>query len=125
LARKKSPTLTDAELRLMDVLWTKGSANTTDVLNALPGDDRLAYTTVLTTLRILEDKGYLRHTKDGKAFVYHPVVDRASVRRSALRHLVSRLFQNSPELLISNLISDDQMSSKQLRRLKKMIEESE
>jgi predicted transcriptional regulator len=125
LARKKSPTLTDAELRLMDVLWTKGSANTTDVLNALPGDDRLAYTTVLTTLRILEDKGYLRHTKDGKAFVYHPVVDRASVRRSALRHLVSRLFQNSPELLISNLISDGQMSSKQLRRLKKMIEESE
>jgi predicted transcriptional regulator len=125
LARKKSSTLTDAELRLMDVLWTKGSANTTDVLNALPGDDRLAYTTVLTTLRILEDKGYLRHTKDGKAFVYHPVVDRASVRRSALRHLVSRLFQNSPELLISNLISDDQMSSKQLRRLKKMIEESE
>jgi predicted transcriptional regulator len=109
----------------MDVLWSMGAANTTDVLKALPGDDRLAYTTVLTTLRILEDKGYLRHTKDGKAFVYHPIVDRASVRRSALRHLVSRLFQNSPELLISNLISDDEMSSKQLRRLKKMIEESE
>jgi predicted transcriptional regulator len=125
LARKKSPTLTDAELRLMDVLWSKGSANTADVLKALPGDDQLAYTTVLTTLRILEDKGYLRHTKDGKAFVYHPVVDRTSVSRSALRHLVSRFFQNSPELLISNLIADEQLSSKQVRRLKKMIEESE
>jgi predicted transcriptional regulator len=109
----------------MDVLWTAGSANTAEVLQALPGDARLAYTTVLTTLRILEDKGYLRHTKDGKAFVYHPVVDRTSVSRSALRHLVSSFFQNSPELLVSNLIADEQLSSKQLRRLKKMIEESE
>jgi predicted transcriptional regulator len=125
LARKKSPTLTDAELRLMDVIWTKGSANTAEVLKALPGDDQLAYTTVLTTLRILEDKGYLRHTKDGKAFVYHPVVDRASVSRSALRHLVSRFFQNSPELLVSNLIADEQLTPKDLRRLKKMIEQSE
>jgi predicted transcriptional regulator len=125
LARKKSVTLTDAELRLMDVIWSKGSANTAEVLKALPGDDQLAYTTVLTTLRILEDKGYLRHTKDGKAFVYHPVVDRAAVRRSALRHLVSRFFQNSPELLVSNLIADEQLSAKDLRRLKQIIEESE
>ncbi len=125
MARKKSPTLTDAELRLMDVIWTKGSANTAEVLKALPGDDQLAYTTVLTTLRILEDKGYLRHTKDGKAFVYHPVVDRASVSRSALRHLVSRFFENSPELLVSNLIADEQFTAKDLRRLKKMIEQSE
>ncbi len=125
MPRKKSPTLTDAELRLMDVIWTLGSANTTDVLKALPGDDQLAYTTVLTTLRILEDKGYLRHTKDGKSFVYHPRVDRASVRQSALRHLVSRFFQNSPELLVSNLIADEQLSPKDLQRLKKMIQESE
>jgi predicted transcriptional regulator len=122
--RKKSTMLTDAELRLMDVLWTLGPANTTDVLNALPGDEHLAYTTVLTTLRILEDKGYLTHTKDGKSFVYHPAVDRVSVRRSALRHLVSRFFQDSPELLVSNLIADEQLSPKHLQRLKKMIEES-
>jgi len=122
--RKKSAILTDAELRLMDVLWTLGSANTADVLKALPGDEQLAYTTVLTTLRILEEKGYLRHTKDGKSFVYHPVVDRASVRRSALRHMVSRFFQNSPELLVSNLIADEQLTPKHLQRLKKMIEES-
>jgi predicted transcriptional regulator len=109
----------------MDILWTRGSANTADVLKALPGDDQLAYTTVLTTLRILEDKGYLRHTKDGKSFVYEPVVDQTSVRRSALRHLVSRFFQNSPELLVSNLIADEQLSPKHLQRLKKMIEESE
>ncbi len=109
----------------MDVIWTLGGANTSDVLKALPGDEQLAYTTVITTLRILEEKGYLRHTKDGKSFVYHPVVDRASVRRSALRQLVSRFFQNSPELLVSNLIADEQLSSKELQRLKKMLEESE
>jgi predicted transcriptional regulator len=109
----------------MDVIWSKGSANTAEVLKALPGDDQLAYTTVLTTLRILEDKGYLRHTKDGKAFVYHPIVDRAAVRRNALRYLVSRFFQNSPELLVSNLIADEQLSAKDLQRLKKIIEESE
>lgn len=109
----------------MDVLWSKGSANTAEVLKALPGDGRLAYTTVLTTLRILEDKGYLRHTKDGKAFVYHPIVDQKSVSRSALRHLVSRFFQNSPELLVSSLIADEQLSAKHLRGLRKMIEESE
>jgi predicted transcriptional regulator len=125
MPRKKSSTLTDAELRLMDVIWTLGGANTSDVLKALPGDEQLAYTTVITTLRILEEKGYLRHTKDGKSFVYHPVVDRASVRRSALRQLVSRFFQNSPELLVSNLIADEQLSSKELQRLKKMLEESE
>ena len=124
MARTKSPILTDAELRLMDIIWTRGSANTADVLKDLPGDAQLAYTTVLTTLRILEDKGYLRHTKDSKSFVYHPVVDRASVRRSALRHLVSRFFQNSPELLVSNLIADEQLTPKHLQRLKKMIEES-
>ena len=124
MPRKKSSILTDAELRLMDVIWKLGSANTTDVLKALPGDEQLAYTTVLTTLRILEDKGYLRHTKDGKAFVYHPTIDRNSVRRSAVRHLMSRFFQNSPELLVSNLIEDEQLTPKHLQRLKKMIEES-
>jgi predicted transcriptional regulator len=125
VARKKSTILTDAELRLMDVLWSKGPSNTADVLRALPGDEKLAYTTVLTTLRILEDKGYAGHTKDGKAFVYHAVVDCASARRSALRHLVSRLFQNSPELLFSNLIADEKLTAKQLRGIKKLIEESE
>jgi predicted transcriptional regulator len=124
VARKKSTILTDAELRLMDIIWNRVSANTAEVLKDLPGDEQLAYTTVLTTLRILEDKGYLTHTKDGKSFVYEPAVDRASVRRSALRHLVSRFFQNSPELLVSNLIADEQLTPKHLQRLKKMIEES-
>ena len=124
MARKKSPTLTDAELRLMDVIWEKGSASAADVLSALP-DAGLAYTTVLNTLRILETKGYLSHTKDGKAFIYRPVVNRSQASRSAIRYLISRFFGNSPELLVSNLIEDEQLSKQDLRRLKKLIEESE
>jgi predicted transcriptional regulator len=124
MARRKSPTLTDAELRLMQVIWDKGSATAADVL-AMMTDADLAYTTVLNTLRILEAKGYLRHSKDGKAFVYHAVVDRAQASRAALRHLVSRFFSNSPQLLVSNLIRDEQLSKRDLQRLKRLIEESE
>jgi predicted transcriptional regulator len=124
MARRKSPTLTDAELRLMQVIWEKKSATASEVLAMLP-DAELAYTTVLNTLRILEAKGYLRHTKEGKAFVYHPVIDRTEASRAAVRHIVSRFFSNSPQLLVSNLIRDEQLSKRDLQRLKTLIEESE
>ena len=94
MARKKSPNLTEAELRLMDVIWDKGSATVSEVAEALPKDLGLAYNTVLTTLRILEEKGYLRHTKrdDARAFVYQAVVGRNEAGRNAVRYLVSRFF---------------------------------
>jgi len=124
MARKKSPTLTDAELRLMEVVWEKGSASAAEVLGSLPDAD-VAYTTVLNTLRILETKGYVRHTKDGKAFIYHPLVDRDQASRSAVQYLVRRFFSNSPGLLVSNLIREEQLNKKDLQKLKQMIEESE
>ena len=77
------------------------------------------------TLRILEEKGYLRHTKEGRAFVYHPVVDRSEASRSAVRHLLQRFFDNSPELLVLNVLKDERMDAGELKRLKKLIEESE
>src|SRR5919112_1542757 len=123
MARKKSPTLTDAELRLMEVIWQRRTASAAEVLEALPDAD-LAYTTVLNTLRILENKGYLRHTKDGKAFIYHPLVEREQASRTALQYIVSRFFGNSPRLLVSNLIEDEKLSKQDLRRLKQLIEES-
>ncbi|MDZ4801082.1 MAG: BlaI/MecI/CopY family transcriptional regulator [Bryobacteraceae bacterium] len=124
MARRKSGILTDAELRLMEVIWDKGSASAADVLEGLPDKD-LAYTTVLNTLRILETKGYLEHTKDGKAFIYRPLVGRDEAQQSAIQALVSRFFGNSPGLLVSNLIRREQLSKTELRRLKKLIEESE
>ena len=125
MARKKSPNLTEAELRLMDVIWEKGQATVGEVVEALPQDLGLAYNTVLTTLRILEEKGYLRHTKakEGRAFVYQAVVGRDEASRSAVRYLVSRFFRNSPELLVLNLLEDEELSAKELRRIRALITE--
>jgi predicted transcriptional regulator len=125
LARKKSPNLTEAELRLMDVIWEKGSATVAEVAEALPPDLNLAYNTVLTTLRILENKGYLRHVKakEGRAFVYRPVVSRADARRSALRHLVRRFFGNSAEALVLNLLDDERLSEEELERIRARLKE--
>lgn len=120
MARKQSPTLTEAELPIMDILWLKGSAVVTDVVGAL-ANSAVAYNTVLTTLRILERKGYVRHTKEGRAFVYHPVVERGEASRKAVRNLVKRFFQDSPELLILNVLEDEQLDEGELARLKRMI----
>ena len=84
MPRKKSPHLTEAELRLMQVLWDRGPSTVTEVLEALPAKPALAYSTVITTLRILETKGYARHTKDGRAFHYEALVGRQDARRNAL-----------------------------------------
>ena len=123
MARKKSANLTDAELRLMDVVWEKGEATVSEVADALPRETGLAYNTVLTTLRILEEKGFLRHTKakEGRAFVYQAVVGRDQASRTAVRHLVSRFFRNSPELLVLNLLEDEELSGKELRRIRALL----
>ncbi len=84
----------------------------------------VAYSTVLTTLRILEKKGYLRHEKQGRAFVYQPVVDRKEARRNVLRYVMDRFFGNSPEALVLNLIEDREISTAELKRVKKMIEKN-
>lgn len=125
MARKKSPTLTEAELRLMDILWQKGSATVSDVASALPRKLSLAYNTVLTTLRILERKGYVTHKKQGRAFLYSPTVDRTSARKRAVKHLVSRFFNNSPELLVLNLLENEKLDAAELERLKALIREKE
>lgn len=125
MARKKSPNLTEAELRLMDVIWEKGTATVAETADALPQALGLAYNTVLTTMRILEEKGYVRHTKanPGRAFVYRAVVGREEASRKAVRYLVSRFFRNSPELLVLNLLEDEEFSRKELGRIRALIAE--
>ncbi len=125
LARKKSPNLTEGELRLMNIVWQEGRATVGDVVAALPANPPLAYSTVLTTLRILETKGYLRHTKRGRAFIYEPVIAHEEASRTALGHLVNRFFGGSRELLVVNLLKEETLGRAELRRIKKMIAESE
>ena len=131
MARKKSLNLTEAEQRLMEVLWEKGSATVAEVTDALsqkaarPRKPDLAYNTVLTTLRILEDKGYVQHTKpkDGRKFVYTPVVSRDQASHSALRHLLSRFFGNSAEALVLNLLEDEKLSDAERNRIRNLLKE--
>ena len=109
----------------MKVLWKKGAATVGDVAASLTDDPPLAYSTVLTTLRILEGKGYLRHTKKGRAFVYEPVIAQEEASRTALGYLVNRFFGGSRELLVVNLLKQENISPAELRRIQKMIAESE
>jgi predicted transcriptional regulator len=125
LARKKSLNLTEAELRLMDIVWDNGAVTVGEVAAALPSVPGLAYNTILTTLRILEQKGYVRHTKprDGRAFVYRAVVGRKQASRNALRHLVRGFFANSPELLVLNLLDDGDLSQRELQNIRNLLAE--
>src|SRR5580658_4971046 len=109
----------------MQIVWDKGRATVAEVAAALPRELDLAYNTVLTTLRILEAKGYLRHSKakDGRAFLYAPVVSREQASHSALRHLLGRFFGNSAEALVLNLLEDEKLSEAERRRIRSLLEE--
>lgn len=122
---KQSPTLTEAELRIMDVLWLKGAATVQQVLDWLPDKPALAYNSVLTTVRILEKKGYVKHAKDGRAHIYEPLIGRQEATRSEIRHLVGRFFRDSHEALVLNILEDNELEAAELKRLRGMLEKEE
>jgi BlaI family transcriptional regulator, penicillinase repressor len=124
MPRKPSPALTDAEARVMAVLWQLETATVGDVVAALAPERTVSYSTVQTMLRILEDKQYVVHDKVARAFMYRPVVDERQARRRALRHLATRLFNGSPSLLVMNVLHDEEMDPAELQRLKKLVEEA-
>ena len=120
---KTSPTLTEAELRLMEVLWSRGASSVQQVVDALPSDAPLAYNSVLTTIRILEKKGYVEHDKDGRAHIFKPLVARQDAARSEIRNLVRRMFGNSHELLVLNVLEEEQIDLAELRRLRELLKQ--
>jgi predicted transcriptional regulator len=112
---------TERELDVMAVLWELGSATVADVKDRL--SDPLAYTTVLTVLRTLEEKGRVGHEEEGRAYRYFPLVERDQAQESALRRLVQKLFSGSPELLLTHLVSDRDLSERELMRLRRLLDE--
>jgi predicted transcriptional regulator len=118
--RKKSPVLTDHELRLMEVLWRQDRATVGEVVAAL-GPPALAYSTVLTTLRTLEQKGYVAHDEDGRAYLYHPLIERRQAAESAVGHLLKRFFGDSPGALAVALLGDERLSEADLARIRKTL----
>jgi len=121
---KRSITLTEAELRLMKIMWHRGESAVTDLVAAMPEGESLAYNSVLTTIRILEQKGYVEHRQEGRAFVYRPCVAEEEASRSEVKHLMSRFFGNSRERLLLSLLGDEEISAEELGRLKEAIENS-
>jgi predicted transcriptional regulator len=119
---KKSNTLTEAELRLMKILWRRGESAVTDLVSAIPDGESLAYNSVLTTIRILEQKGYVRHRQEGRAFLYSPCVAEQEAGRSEVRHVLSRFFGNSREQLLLSLLGDEELTPQELERLKDAIQ---
>ena len=125
MARSRSPALTDAEARVMSVLWSRKTATVADVVEGLTSKKSApSYSTVQTILRILETKGYVAHDKVTRAFIYRPIVDERQARRRALRHLVSRLFEGSPSLLVLNVLDDEELDPAELQQVKRLIEEA-
>jgi predicted transcriptional regulator len=118
---KKSITLTEAELRLMKILWQRGESVVSDLVAAMPDGETLAYNSVLTTVRILEQKGYVDHRQEGRAFVYRPCVEEHEAGRTEVRHVLSRFFGNSRERLLLSLLGDGELTSDELQRLKEAI----
>jgi len=122
--RRQSETLTEAELRIMNVLWLKGFGTVQLILDSLSHKPALAYNSVLTTIRVLERKGYVEHSKDGRAHVYVPLVGRKEATRSEISHLVSRFFKNSHEQLVLNILEDQGIEVDEIARLREMLERS-
>jgi BlaI family transcriptional regulator, penicillinase repressor len=113
--------LTVREMDVMNVLWTLGSGTVTEVQERLP--DELAYTTVLTMLRILEKKGHVRHKPDGRAHRYTPLVQKEEAREGALGRITRKLFSGSPELVMAHLLKERGLTEDQLRRLRDLVDD--
>ena len=118
---KRSITLTEAELRLMRVLWERGESAVAEVVTAVADETPLAYNSVLTTIRVLERKGYVTHRQEGRAFLYSACVAQQEASRAEVQHMLSRFFGNSRERLLLSLLGDDEITAEELRRLKETI----
>lgn len=125
MPRRKSETLTEVEQRLMEVLWSSGSGTVSEVLSALDTPKPVAFNTVQTTMRILEQKGYVRHREEGRAFRYFPAVDRKEVSKSAIAQVVRRFFDGSPGALAVSLLKDEGLSEHELAQIRRLINEAE
>lgn len=125
MARKPSPTLTDAELRVMDVLWERGEATVRDVTDALARKHKLAYTTVLTVLRILTEKKIVAAKADGRAHVFRPLVSRNQARSRALGQMLRSFFGGSPDALAQHLIENEEIDVERLRAIEAALDAKE
>jgi len=123
MSKRKILPLTNAEHRIMEVIWARGSATVAEVVEALKGKD--AYTTILTLMRILKAKGYLSTRKEGRAFKFAPRVDRDTMARKAVHHLLAKFFAGSPSELVLSFLREEELTPSELEVIKRKILKSE
>ncbi len=111
------------ELQIMTVVWEKGSATVHDVKDTLSRGKKPAYSTILTMMRKLEAKGYLKHDVDDRTYVYRSTISQQAVRYGVLGDIVDRLFEGSTSLLLNSLVEQNRISKKELREVQKLINE--
>lgn len=121
MPRKPSPTLTEGELRLMQVLWDKRAATAAQVAEALP-PPQPHYSSIVTILRVLEKKGFVRHREHGRAYVYEPLVDRDTAADTAVGHVLANFFRNNPTSLALRLVSKERLSRQEIDQLRSLID---
>lgn len=122
MARPSSPTLTDSERAIMEVLWKKKEASVREVADELSKKKPLAYTTVLTMFRILDKKGLVTHRTEGRAFIYSAAISRSQARRQALEHLLAQFFNGSSSMLAQHLVSEHDVDIEELKALQQKVE---
>lgn len=123
MPRPPSETLTPREAQLMEILWSRGSATAEEIRADLPDDPHDS--TVRTILRVLETKGYVRHSSRGKTYHYRPAIKRERAERSAVRSLLERFFGGSAEALVQRLIEDEQLTPDEFDQIRRMIDQAE
>jgi predicted transcriptional regulator len=124
MARKKTPTLTDGEMKIMKIIWQLGEASVSDVVKRQDNKNKIAYNTILTMMRIMERKGYISHKKKGKAHIFMPTISTSQARIKAIKHMVDSFFNGSPELLVQSLVENKNISIDDIDRIKKMIDKN-
>ena len=124
MPRKKSNTLTDAEHRIMEVIWRRGAASVAEVAEELEGKDGSAYTTILTMMRIMRDKGYLTCRKEGRAHIFSPKVKREVAAQNAVKQLLGKFFSGSPSELVLSFLKDENISEEELKEIRQQVRES-
>lgn len=122
MARPKSPIPTKAEREILEILWTKEHASAREVTEALSKIKAVAFTTVQTMLKILDDKGFITHRSEGRTFIYRPAISRSQVRNSALRQLLGQFFNGSPQALAQHLIEEHRVDLAELEALQTQVD---
>ncbi|MEE2944765.1 MAG: BlaI/MecI/CopY family transcriptional regulator [Pseudomonadota bacterium] len=122
MVRRRSEMLTDVELEFMVALWEIGTGSVRDVMSALKGDTKRAYTSVATVLKILEDKGYASSEREDRSLIYSPAIQRADYEGKSLKNLSDSLFGGTPTALVARLVDNEDLTDEMIQEIKEIID---